>query len=190
MPSVEVCNGVDDDCDGESDETHPDLGGICETGVGLCRRSGVFVCSQDPGAPVECDAVAGEAAAIDTCNYQDDDCDGSSDEDFVDAAGLYGTVEHCGACGSNCNSLWAPTPEAFGVRTTCNAAGGVAQCGFECLAGFFDADGLSGNGCEFRPDADAVYTTTPENGGLDGPDCGGFEQPCATISRALRGRRS
>ncbi len=185
QPTNESCNGLDDDCDGQTDETHPNLGQVCERGTGLCRRSGVLVCDADPNAPVVCDAVPGEAALEDSCNYQDDDCDGASDEDFVDDGGVYSTRAHCGACGSDCNALWGEDPAAFGVNPVCERLAGVAQCGYTCLDGFFDTDGLSANGCEFRPDAEAIYVSPPENGGLDEDNCGDFQSPCATIAVGL-----
>ncbi|MEO0460517.1 MAG: putative metal-binding motif-containing protein [Myxococcota bacterium] len=62
----EICNRLDDDCDGRVDER---VLPVC--GVGLCRREaadceGNFC---EPGAPLE-----------EACNGLDDDCDGDTDE--------------------------------------------------------------------------------------------------------------
>ena len=45
------------------------------------------------------------------CDYQDNDCNGIVDDPFVNENG-YGTVEHCGACNLNCNTVFpnATTP--------------------------------------------------------------------------------
>ena len=78
-PEEEVCgNGLDDDCDGNTDEGF-DVGIPCRVGVGGCARPGVLVCAGDE---VVCDAEAG-APGVEQCgNAVDDDCDGSVDESF------------------------------------------------------------------------------------------------------------
>jgi len=68
----ELCNGIDDDCDGSTDE---DLG-TTTCGIGACRVT-VQNCLNGvrqsclPGSPAE-----------EACNGLDDDCDGSTDEDL------------------------------------------------------------------------------------------------------------
>ena len=47
-------------------------------GLGACEASGVYVCSAS-GNGVICDAEPG-APEPETCNLQDDDCDGRVDE--------------------------------------------------------------------------------------------------------------
>ena len=80
-PSPDICNLLDDDCDGSTDEGF-DVGKPCSAGVGACERIGEYVCLFD-GSDVVCDAQAGQPAGAETCNNVDDDCDGAIDEGTV-----------------------------------------------------------------------------------------------------------
>ncbi|MEE2789009.1 MAG: MopE-related protein, partial [Myxococcota bacterium] len=180
---AELCNGIDDNCDGQVDEDFPSVGQVCEVGLGTCRRSGVFVCNGD-GDATDCNADVVQGGQ-ESCDYQDDDCDGVTDEAFVDADGRYTTLDHCGGCGNACAQLWDPSPEANGVQPTCEPAAATAVCGFTCLDGYRDADGLATNGCEFQDDPTAVYVSTPANGGVDDNDCGTSLRPCSTITQGI-----
>jgi hypothetical protein len=74
-----VCNGSDDDCNGQTDEDFVSMATSC--GVGACASTGSTSCvggmvvdSCTPGTPAADDSV---------CNGSDDDCNGQTDEDFV-----------------------------------------------------------------------------------------------------------
>jgi hypothetical protein len=77
--NLDVCNGVDDDCDAASVDgsEDPSVGlacdgadaDLCEEGTNSCT-GGAIVCSDTTGDNVE------------ICNGLDDDCDGSTDEGF------------------------------------------------------------------------------------------------------------
>ena len=74
---AETCNARDDDGDGTVDEdTSPMM--PCREGDGRCAIAGVTLCRAGAvvcnGAPVD--------PIVETCNGEDDDCDGSSDEGF------------------------------------------------------------------------------------------------------------
>ncbi len=81
-----------------------------------------------------CECVV-QGAGREACDDIDQDCDGQVDEDFD----LNNDVEHCGGCGERCMPNNA---EPLCVRGECRVD--------VCLAGFGDADGVSGNGCECR----------------------------------------
>jgi len=74
---VEVCDGRDNDCDGEIDEGFSGLGSSCTTGIGECTRDGTVVCARD-GSGTVCNAIAGESAP-EICDGRDNDCDGIVD---------------------------------------------------------------------------------------------------------------
>jgi formylglycine-generating enzyme required for sulfatase activity len=75
-PPPESCNGNDDDCDGDVDETFPEDGMTCDTGEpGRCA-AGAWACG--PGGLV-CERTQGPV--METCDGEDNDCDGYVDED-------------------------------------------------------------------------------------------------------------
>ncbi len=79
----ETCDGLDNDCDGFVDEDFTDLGDACSAGEGQCQAAGVRVCSPDQTATT-CNAVqnvAGpEGPTGATCTDTiDNDCDGVAD---------------------------------------------------------------------------------------------------------------
>lgn len=84
-PSTEVCNGLDDDCDGTSDEDLT-ISQECSVGIGACIRTGVEIqtCSDGSwGDFGSCSVVAGDPVTEICGNNIDDDCDGSTDENCV-----------------------------------------------------------------------------------------------------------
>jgi hypothetical protein len=80
-----LCNSVDDDCDGTTDENWPgvrhsiaDAADPCSAGLGACLRTGTFVCATG-GATQTCSVTAGTPGPTELCNGLDDDCDGLTD---------------------------------------------------------------------------------------------------------------
>ena len=78
-PSKEICDGKDNDCDGQVDEDFPTKGQICSVGKGQCARSGKWQCSAD-GSKVECSVTAGQPQT-EICDGKDNNCNGQIDED-------------------------------------------------------------------------------------------------------------
>ena len=184
-PEVELCDAIDNDCDGSTDERWPELGEPCSVGLGQCLRSGVYVCSADVQS-ARCSAEVVTGNAQDRCDYLDDDCDGRVDEESRDTLGQYSTLAHCGACGVDCATQWGDDPGLFGVTPTCEAAdSGRFECAYECLSGYLDVDGRVENGCELRADPDVIYVTPAEYGGSSSGACGEIEEPCFTINHGI-----
>lgn len=76
--AAELCDGLDNDCDGAVDEGFDLLGQTCLSGLGECRSAGHFICSPD-GSGYACNAPV-VAGTPEVCNGKDDDCDGTADD--------------------------------------------------------------------------------------------------------------
>ena len=90
-PDDSVCNGIDDNCNGLTDEDFNSM--VTSCGLGVCQAVGSTSCvagtvenSCTPGAP-----------APEVCNGIDDNCNGETDEGFpdVDGDGLCAALDNC-----------------------------------------------------------------------------------------------
>jgi len=187
----DLCTGRDDNCNGEVDEdaNDPDnlLGTPCAVGIGTCRATATWSCDpDDPAAEPICPAQERtENAQPEICDYKDNDCDGVVDNGFVNEDGIYDQIEHCGQCGNNCNDRWGGDAAALGLNVKCEVIGQSAMCTSTCREGYYDLDGVPTNGCEFKPDDQAIYVAVATRGGEDTNSCGKFDTPCLTISHAI-----
>ncbi len=76
---AEVCDGLDNDCDGTPDNNDPGGGGACDTTKkGRCA-AGTNHCR---GGKLQCEQTF--QPALETCNGTDDDCDGTIDNDVAE----------------------------------------------------------------------------------------------------------
>jgi len=182
----ERCDGLDDDCDGATDEGFTNLGEVCSTGVGVCRGFGTRACKAD-GSGTECSAIAG-TASTELCDLLDNNCDGATDEAFKNGAGKYSTANACGNCFTDCTVIFAK-PNASG---SCDVAPTSPLCKMSCNAGFHDLNGVPDDGCEFQLETTAIYVSESDPAALDDANCGsgptatgGNRKPCRTIAAGL-----
>ena len=80
-PAPELCDELDNDCDGAIDEGYPQKGLPCDSDEDedYCA-TGEYVCAES-GAALVC---VGDVPLLEICNDVDDDCDGFTDEDWLD----------------------------------------------------------------------------------------------------------
>lgn len=121
-PVAESCNGLDDNCDGATDEPWPTKGQTCSGGVGVCTRSGVLACNGS-GTQLVCNATPGSPTAP-ACDGLDNDCDGIVDEPYWNSTANVNTPV-----------AWTDVEVRPWYYTASSCAGGTAGTGTDALAG-------------------------------------------------------
>jgi hypothetical protein len=118
LPSAELCDGLDNDCDGAVDDGNPEGGNGCLTGQpGQCS-AGLYVCS---GGQLACQPVNPSSSEV--CDGLDNDCDGSVDEGNPGGGGACSTglpgicaagAYACSGGGATCVQTTQATAEVCG----------------------------------------------------------------------------
>ncbi|HEY3351918.1 MAG TPA: lamin tail domain-containing protein [Polyangia bacterium] len=171
-PTSEVCDGLDNNCDGDTDEGFDLMTDAANCGT--CGRVCTFAHAAASCVDGNCDLGDCEAGwhdvdgktstgceyactptpgAVEVCDGLDNDCNGLTDEGVVENA----DPNNCGGCGTVCSYAHA--------AATCEQ--GRCRMG-ACAAGWSDADDDLTTGCE--------YACTPTNGGVE--ICDGQDNDC------------
>ena len=156
---AEWCDGLDNDCDGDTDE---ELGTL-ECGLGECEHE-VAACIG--GQANECDPL--EGAVDEVCDGKDNDCDGDTDEDLGSVECGLGECEHeVAACldgqANACDPFEGAVDEVCdGLDNDCN--GQVDDEATDCQLYYPDVDedaagGLEGK-CQCAPSLEYPLVTT------------------------------
>lgn len=152
---VEVCDEVDNDCNGLVDDDVDTSGNVNHCGtckIACILENAVPSCAQGACVIAEClpgftdkdkDSKNGceyncgiSNGGVEICDGKDNDCNGVIDDNPDTSS----DPENCGACGTSCAGQFASS------LPTCQGG----QCVFgPCLTGFYDKDGDPSNGCEY-----------------------------------------
>jgi hypothetical protein len=140
---VEICDGLDNNCNGQVDEGNPGAGQPCNPplanqpsrwNTGTCR-AGTTACTN---GNLVCNNYVGPSAEI--CDNLDNDCNGIVDDPFNKQS----DPNNCGSCGNVCqNEFSVPNPHAVA-----GCAGGICNIAV-CNAGFYNLNNTFGDGCEY-----------------------------------------
>jgi len=171
----ERCDGQDHDCDGRPlngmEAGQPCVGvGACGNGITQCFENGEIGCSSDPGG-----SFPGDRSEL--CNGRDDDCDGSTDEDFQ----VGEACEGVGACGagvfecvdettSMCSTDVGGSADGSADAETCDGTDedcdGLVDEDF-AVGATCDGEGACGPGLIECVDAESTRCSTDPGGSMD-----------------------
>jgi hypothetical protein len=195
----EICDGVDNDCNGLVDElTDLDADavncGACNVVCAFANASASCVKSVcrlgqclvgyhnvNGNVPDGCEYACTQTNnGVEVCDYADNNCNGTVDEGFDVAT----DPQNCGTCGNDCGSLY---PNSVG-----SCASNVCSFG-PCLPGYSNLDGIEANGCEYACTPTGAEACDGKdnncNGLVDDGTLTGVDDPCGVsdVGECARG---
>ena len=170
LPSPEICNGKDDDCDGVADNgfsllTDPNNCGACNVKCSVANGTAACVAGKctvgqcnpywkDVNGKFEdgCEKGPCIAEGVEICDGRDNDCDGKIDNDVVGGCGcVIGSTKTCGKNVGNCHAgtttCVGPAPGSWSV-----CEGEVVSQPERCDDIDWDCDGVANNNFNLMTD--------------------------------------
>jgi hypothetical protein len=175
----EVCNGLDDDCNGLTDQPDPALVTTGLPGYPDCVKgttcTGKWYCGPlgDGGAAFACSAPE---PRLERCNGVDDDCNGVVDDGLRDAVGAYSTVHACGSCATDCFEVLQNLTSDAGVipegAASCEVRNGTRVCVPQrCAQGYYPSPAGAPQTCEKAVTSQCRPCTTISDCQVPGDQC-------------------
>jgi formylglycine-generating enzyme required for sulfatase activity len=169
LDAVDVCDSVDNDCDGIADDNIAGLGEGCSTGSeGLCAPGR----TQCVGGEVRCIAFASPVDEV--CDGRDNDCDGSADEGVL----LEGYRVVDGVCVPvTCGAVPAAPANGRLVSVSSTQFGGEVE--YSCDEGYVLSAGALSRICDASGSwsGSAAVCTPVDCGALSSPANGSVSTP-------------
>ena len=154
-----------------------------------CGWDGCFdvcgTCDADDACANVCSEEGQCTNALDielTCDFVDENCDGSTDEPFT-TDGAFDQLGHCGTCNRACSDL---PHQGHTISGVCDSDQPLPRCVYTCEDGYGDANGLPSDGCEceIQSDSDPIEAEFPfvdaNCDGVDGIDSDGDGFPAGS----------
>ena len=174
--SPEVCNGIDDDCNGLADQADPALDTSGVVGFPSCTKGlsckGLYYCGANPdaGASFQCSAPT---PGPETCNGVDDDCNGVIDDGLRGPDGGYTNTRACGECTNDCFvTLKHLVLDGRPLVASCDSLSGTLTCiPKQCVKGYYPSPLAGPRVCEAAVSSQCRPCATSEDCVVPGDTC-------------------